>query len=64
MGQVIGRSNRDGAEPQSQPITPKHLLATLLHTLFDVGQLRLATNLPREFTQIMPSWEPIPGLVD
>jgi hypothetical protein len=63
MGQVIGRSSRDGSEPQSEPITPKHLLATLLHTLFDVGQLRLASNLPREFTQIMTSWQPIPGLI-
>jgi len=62
MGQVIGRSGRDGGEPQTEPITNKHLMATLLHTLFDVGQLRLAPNLPREFSQIMTAWEPIPGL--
>ena len=62
VGQVIGKSNKDGAEPQSEPITPKHLMATIMHTLFDVPQLRLAVNLPREFSQTMTSWEPIPGL--
>ena len=62
MGQVIGRSNRDGSEPQSEPITPRNLIATILHTLFDVGQLRLVPNLPSEYAQIMAGWEPIAGL--
>jgi hypothetical protein len=62
MGRVIGRSNRDGSAPQSEPVTPKNLIATVLHTLFDVGQLRLVANLPREFAQIAASWEPIAGL--
>ena len=62
MGQVIGRSNRDGSAPQSEPITPRNLIATILHTLFDVGQLRLVPNLPREYAQIMAGWEPIAGL--
>ena len=61
-GQVIGRSTRDAAAPQSEPITSRHLLATILHTLFDVGQLRLVPNLPREFAQDMASYEGIPGL--
>lgn len=59
MGRVIGRSNRDGSAPESEAITPKHLVATVLQTLFDVGQLRLVPNLPREFAQIAASWEPI-----
>ncbi len=62
MGQVIGLSNRDGSAPQSEPVTGQNLIATILHTLFDVGQLRLVPNLPREFAQIMASWAPIPGL--
>jgi Protein of unknown function (DUF1501) len=61
-GRVIGRSGRDGAEPQSPPVTGRHLSATVLHTLFDVGLLRLVPNLPREFGQTMASWEPIQGL--
>jgi hypothetical protein len=59
MGCVIGRSNRDGSAPESEPVTPKHLVATLLHALFDVGQLRLVPNLPREFAQTAASWQPI-----
>jgi uncharacterized protein (DUF1501 family) len=59
MGRVIGRSSRDGSEPASEPVTPKHLVATLLGTLFDIGQLRLVPNLPREFSQTAASWEPI-----
>ena len=62
MGQVIGHSNRDGGEPQSEPVTARHLIATIMHTLFDVGQLRLVPGLPREFAQTMASWDPIPGL--
>lgn len=62
MGQVIGLSNRDGSAPQSEPITARHLIATIMRTLFDVSQLRLVPNLPREYAQTMVGWEPIPGL--
>jgi len=61
-GQVIGLSNRDGSAPQSEPVTAQHLIATIMHTLFDVAQLRLVPNLPREYSQTMISWDPIPGL--
>jgi hypothetical protein len=44
-GQVIGRSNRDGGEPAADPLTPKHLISTILHALFDVGRLRVASSL-------------------
>jgi len=43
-GQVIGRSNRDGGEPATDPFTPKHLISTILHTLFDVGRLRVTPS--------------------
>ena len=61
-GQVIGLSNRDGSAPQSQAVTPRPQIPTIMHTLFDVGQLRLVPSLPREFSQTMIGWEPIPGL--
>jgi uncharacterized protein (DUF1501 family) len=61
-GQVVGRSNKDASAPLSEPITARHLLGTILRTLFDVGQLRLVPNLPREFTQVMAGYEGIPGL--
>ncbi len=62
-GQVIGLSNRDGSAPQSEAVTARHLIATIMHTLFDVAQLRLVPSLPREFSQTMIGWEPIPGLM-
>jgi hypothetical protein len=62
MGQVIGRSNRIGGEPATTPIRPHNLIATILHTLFNVGELRLVPGLPREIAQTMTGWEPIPGL--
>ena len=34
-----------------------------MHTLFDVGEVRLVPGLPREFAQTMTGWEPIDGLV-
>jgi hypothetical protein len=62
-GRVIGQSNRDAAEPQSDPVRIQNLVATILHTLFDVGEVRLIPGLPREIAQVMTAWEPIPGLL-
>jgi hypothetical protein len=63
MGQVIGQSNREAGEPQSDPVRIPNLIATILHTLFDVGELRLVPGVPREVAQTMTGWEPIPGLL-
>jgi hypothetical protein len=62
-GQVIGRSTRDAGEPASEPVRIQNLIATILHTLFDVGEVRLVPGLPREIAQTMTGWEPIPGLL-
>jgi uncharacterized protein (DUF1501 family) len=62
MGQVIGQSNRDAGEPSSEPITIKHLLATILHTQFDVPKLRITPGVAREVLR-MAEWEPIGRLV-
>jgi uncharacterized protein (DUF1501 family) len=63
-GQVIGQSNREAGEPQSDPVRIPNLIATILHTLFDVGELRLVPGVPREVAQTMTGWEPIPGLLE
>jgi uncharacterized protein (DUF1501 family) len=63
MGQVIGRSDRNAGTPASEPLRIPNLIATILHTLFDVGELRLLPGLPRELAQTMTGWEPIPGLL-
>lgn len=61
VGQVIGRSARTGGEPNSDPVRIKNVLSTVLHTLFDVGQLRVTRGVPREILQ-MAEADPIPGL--
>jgi hypothetical protein len=37
-------------------------MATILHTLFDVGQLRLEQNIPREIVRLAETTQPIDGL--
>jgi uncharacterized protein (DUF1501 family) len=62
MGQVIGRSSRNASEPQSDPVRIQNLIATILGTQFDVGELRLVRGLPRDIAQTMTGWQTIPGL--
>jgi uncharacterized protein (DUF1501 family) len=44
-GRVIGQSTRDGGEPAGETLTTANLISTVLHTAFDVGQLRLQPAL-------------------
>jgi uncharacterized protein (DUF1501 family) len=44
-GRVIGQSRRDGGEPATEPLTTANLISTILHTAFDVGQLRVQPAL-------------------
>ena len=59
-GQVIGRSTRDGGEPDSDACATPNLISTILHTAFDVGQLRLKPALGA--IAKLGEVEPIPGL--
>jgi hypothetical protein len=52
-GQVIGQSTRDGGEPIAEPVGPKHLISTILQSLLNHGQLRLA-----------PAFGPVSRLTD
>jgi uncharacterized protein (DUF1501 family) len=51
-GQIIGRSTRKNDAPASDPIGPPNLFSTVLHALFDVGQMRLDPSIPRELTRL------------
>lgn len=64
MGQVIGHSTRDGGEPATDPITSGNILATLMHSLFDVGQLRLVTGVPKDVESLIVDGSPIPQLIE
>lgn len=62
MGGPIGRSTPGIDAPASRPYGLDNLLATVIHAMFDVGQLRLQTNIPRELASIVERAEPIAEL--
>ena len=62
MGQVIGTSDRTGSQPASDPISSNQVLATVMNVLFDLGELRLMTGIPKEVEQISSSGKPIEPL--
>jgi hypothetical protein len=63
MGQVIGQSDRSAGAPNSDPVRIRHLVATVLHTLLDMGQVRVVPGAPREIASEMAGWDVIPGTV-
>jgi hypothetical protein len=62
MGQVIGRSSRDGGTPASQPLTRRHLIATIMHALLDPVQVRLRRDIPGDVSRVITEGEPIHAL--
>lgn len=62
MGQIIGESSADAGEPASNAVTTENLIGTIMHTLLDVGQVRLMENLPRDVHQLVTNASPIKGL--
>ena len=62
MGQVIGRADRRNAEPSDNPINPSMMMGTILRTLFDFGQLRVAQGIPQEIIRHVENAHPIPEL--
>jgi hypothetical protein len=63
MGQVVGQSRANGSEPNSEPIRIPNLIATIMHTLVNVGDVRLMSGMPREIGQTMAGYEPIAALM-
>jgi uncharacterized protein (DUF1501 family) len=61
MGHVIGQSTRDVAEPLTEKVTIKNLVSTVMHSLFDIGEMRFDPSVPSEIMRLA-SAEPIPGL--
>ena len=61
-GQVIGKSERDGSEPARDPVNSDHLVSTIMHTLFDMGELRVQQGLPADLARMIATAAPIPGL--
>ena len=61
-GQVIGQSTADAGEPLTEPQDTSNLLATIMHSLVDAGQVRLQTGLPQDMLRAVTTPTPIPGL--
>ena len=62
-GQVVGRSARNNDEPATDPINAHRLLATIMHSVFDIGLLRLKSGLPPQLVRLIEQGQPIPELV-
>jgi uncharacterized protein (DUF1501 family) len=62
MGQVVGHSTRNAGDPASDPVTMRHLVATIMHTLFDVPEVRLLRGVPDDVARVITGGEPIQAL--
>lgn len=62
VGQVIGESDKNAAQPAADPQTPANLLATIMRTVLDVNEIRTMSNLGKT-ADVVNSSEPIPGLL-
>jgi len=62
MGQVIGRSDRTASSPATERYGPANLLATVMHTLLDIGEVRVQRELGR-VANVLSEGTPIPGLL-
>jgi len=63
MGQVIGQSDRTAAEPATRPYDPHNLMNTIMHTLFDIGQLRVTDGLSKKLVEVITNGQPIEELI-
>jgi uncharacterized protein (DUF1501 family) len=62
MGQVIGQSDRLAAQPSTERYTPKHLMATVMNQLLNLGEVRIRTGLGK-VASVLTDGEPIPALL-
>jgi hypothetical protein len=62
VGQVIGQSDDKATRPATTPYNPHNLFATMMHTLFNVSELRITPGVPREIIRIAETGQPIDHL--
>ncbi len=62
MGQVIGRSDRIASAPATERFGPPNLMATIMNTLLDTGEVRVQRELGR-VANVVSEGTPIPGLL-
>jgi uncharacterized protein (DUF1501 family) len=59
MGQVIGQSDSQAGNPAANRLTPANLLATVMQFLLDVGQVRVARDVPKNVVDAIGVGTPI-----
>ena len=62
-GVVVGSTDRFGGHPDSDPVSMANVYATIFHSLFDVAELRLATDVPVDLVRSITESTPIPRLM-
>src|SRR5262249_24051182 len=63
MGQGIGQSDKIAGTPATTKYGPANLMATVLQTLFDAGELRVTSDAPKNVAALVTDGKPIPGLL-
>lgn len=63
MGQVVGESDRIAGVPAADPVSLSDLMATVMHTLVDIGELRVDPSIPNDILQAASAGSPIGQLV-
>ncbi len=64
MGGIIGSSDSTASLPVGEAYDPRHLFGTVMHSLFDVTQMRLDQSVPRDILRTIedaPRIEPLFG---
>jgi hypothetical protein len=64
MGQVIGQSDRQAGAPATEKYGPSHLLATIMHTLLDIGEVRISREAPKNVMDAVTAGKPIRELFE
>jgi uncharacterized protein (DUF1501 family) len=62
-GQIVGQSDRNNGAPASEPISTPNLLSTVMHTLFDVGKLRVSRGAPSNLVKLIGDHKPIEAVL-
>src|SRR5262249_7105328 len=61
-GPVLGQTDRQAGTPATTPYHPSHLFATVMHTLFDPGLLRVNRDVPKSIVDAVGATTPITEL--
>ena len=61
-GQIVGSSDRTNSAPAGSSVRTGNLLATVMHTLFDIGQLRLDSRVSSELLTVLQRDAPVVSL--